>query len=112
MIPNQQKNYKESNKDTGKSETSSFSDFDNKSSNRSKETKQENKKIPEKENQAGEVEKQAGEVGQIGEMEKRTDQIAGEFGREGYEARGEFVHKNQKTQVEEDLFSVTKKPFL
>lgn len=45
-------------------------------------------------------------------MEQRTDQIAGEVGREGYEARGEFVHKNQKTQVGEDLFSVTKNPFL
>lgn len=106
------KELKESNKDTGKSETSYFSDFDNKSINRWKETKQGNKKIPEKENQIGEVEEQIVEVGQIGEVEKRTDQMAGEVGREEYETRSEFVHKNQKTQVGEDLFSVTKNQLL
>lgn len=109
------KELKESKSDTGKSETSTFSEkIDNKSTNRSKEIKQENKKIPEKENQAGEVEEQAGKVGvgQNGEVEKRTDQIAGEVGRKESETRGEFVHKNQKAQAGENLFSVTKNQLL
>lgn len=64
-----------------------------------KEIKQGNKKIPEKENQAGEV-------------EQRTDQIAGEVGSEESEARDKFVPKNPKTQAGEDLFVILENPLL
>ena len=64
-----------------------------------KEIKQGNKKIPEKENPAGEV-------------EQRTDQIVGEGGSEESEARDKFVPKNPKTQAGEDLFVILENPLL